>query len=878
MSTSILPRIAASALCLGAILTGLRGQFVYLPDTNFRAWMSNVAPGSVDSNGYLDTTHAALNIGGHLLHVDWPNSDLTGIEYLHVSDELYIEFVDTTGAAPLSAWPAAVSMGLYNLPWSTLPALPPGLLSLGFEHCMALTALPTLPAGLAALALIETPALAALPVLPNSLVMLRVMFDPLLSSLPALPGALEILALIDLPALGPLPVLPTGLLRLDLDRLPLLTTLQPLPPGLEVLRISDAPSLTGAITVPALVHTLVLSRLPQTAAIVNGSPVEELVLDSLLSVDLSGLVEYSYNTTTLRYLPNLTTVPVLGPDTVQTFIVDGLPLSAPPQLPVAHYLRLANMPAMTTLPPWPVDPYNCAHLTLDGMDGITQLPSLPLACIGLRLKDLPNLYCLPPLPNNLVDLFIEGSTPITCLPNDFDNNPGLLPMCGVLDSCDHLSTAITGRIFWDQNTNGTYDAGDMPFPFATVWSTPGTFGTGPDSTGMYWMGPVPGNYTVQAQWANPYVTAVNPTVHTGNIPTINAVDSLNDFAFQLTPGIQDLVVDVTPNVAVPGFMSNVWINVTNMGTTSVSGSVVFDFGTVQTWAGSTPPPDVLTIDQAIWNFSNLAMADALAMHVTLHTDSTVALGTPYTWTATADPVATDQTPLDNQRTVNDSVVAGFDPNDKHVLPTELTPAQVIAGERVTYTIRFQNTGTYLAQRVVLMDTLSGLLEWNSMVPVAASHEHTWYIHNGVLHVVFDNILLPDSTTNEPGSHGFFKFSMRPVSTLILGDAVENTANIYFDFNQPVITNAAVFSVSNTVGIAEEDAGLPQLYPNPATDQLTVLLPPPTTATVVEVLDALGRVVRTAVPVGPSAQMDVAALPAGVYHVRVAGQVVAFIKL
>ena len=165
-----------------------------------------------------------------------------------------------------------------------------------------------------------------------------------------------------------------------------------------------------------------------------------------------------------------------------------------------------------------------------------------------------------------------------------------------------------------------------------------------------------------------------------------------------------------------------------------------------------------------------------------------------------------------------------------------------------------------------------------MVPVAASHEHTWYIHNGVLHVVFDHIMLPDSTTNEPGSHGFFKFSMRPASTLVLGDAVENTANIYFDFNQPVITNAAVFSVSNTVGIAEEDAGLPQLYPNPATDQLTVLLPPPTTATVVEVLDALGRVVRTAVPVGPSAQMDVAALPAGVYHVRVAGQVVAFMKL
>ncbi|MBK6774823.1 MAG: T9SS type A sorting domain-containing protein [Flavobacteriales bacterium] len=201
-------------------------------------------------------------------------------------------------------------------------------------------------------------------------------------------------------------------------------------------------------------------------------------------------------------------------------------------------------------------------------------------------------------------------------------------------------------------------------------------------------------------------------------------------------------------------------------------------------------------------------------------------------------------------------VNGYDPNDKTVSPTELTPAEVSASERVTYTVRFQNTGTYQATRVVITDTLSSDLQWNTMHLIAASHAHTWYMENGVLFVVFDNINLPDSNANEPESHGFVKFSMKPVNTLMLGASVSNTANIYFDFNEPVITNAAVFTVDDNTATMEVALTHMQLSPNPVSDALTVIFAQPQQGALLEVVDVTGRVVLATVVSGTQAVLDV----------------------
>jgi len=56
---------------------------------------------------------------------------------------------------------------------------------------------------------------------------------------------------------------------------------------------------------------------------------------------------------------------------------------------------------------------------------------------------------------------------------------------------------------------------------------------------------------------------------------------------------------------------------------------------------------------------------------------------------------------------------------------------------------------------------------------------------------FENILLPDSTVNEPASHGFVQFRINQLTDNPIGTVIENTADIYFDLNKAIVTNTVM---------------------------------------------------------------------------------------
>jgi len=60
--------------------------------------------------------------------------------------------------------------------------------------------------------------------------------------------------------------------------------------------------------------------------------------------------------------------------------------------------------------------------------------------------------------------------------------------------------------------------------------------------------------------------------------------------------------------------------------------------------------------------------------------------------------------------------------------------------------------------------------------------------NNLLKFDFQDIFLPDSTTNFEGSQGYVMYAIRADSTIAEGTLIENTADIYFDLNPPIITN------------------------------------------------------------------------------------------
>jgi len=177
------------------------------------------------------------------------------------------------------------------------------------------------------------------------------------------------------------------------------------------------------------------------------------------------------------------------------------------------------------------------------------------------------------------------------------------------------------------------------------------------------------------------------------------------------------------------------------------------------------------------------------------------------------------------------IIDSFDPNDKMVSPIGITANHhVRAGTQLDYMIRFQNTGTDTAYKVVIKDTLSTYLDPSTIQWGLSSHPYTVSItgtETPVVEFTFNNINLPHSAANELASNGFVKFKATTYASLVNGIEVNNNANIYFDYNFPVLTNTAQVIISdfvipyvslNVVPFVVQNISV---YPNPTSGILVI---------------------------------------------------------
>ncbi len=175
-------------------------------------------------------------------------------------------------------------------------------------------------------------------------------------------------------------------------------------------------------------------------------------------------------------------------------------------------------------------------------------------------------------------------------------------------------------------------------------------------------------------------------------------------------------------------------------------------------------------------------------------------------------------------------IGSFDPNDKLAFPKGFSDDHLILPNiDIEYLIRFQNTGTDTAFRVVIRDTLSTWLDLESLQTGVASHDYQVQVYDdNVIQFTFDNILLPDSTTNELESHGFVKFQIAQKLDNPNGTQIFNSAGIYFDYNEPIITNQTFHLVGENflhgfLPTQTEDPNSAiqfRYYPNPFVSHIT----------------------------------------------------------
>lgn len=227
-------------------------------------------------------------------------------------------------------------------------------------------------------------------------------------------------------------------------------------------------------------------------------------------------------------------------------------------------------------------------------------------------------------------------------------------------------------------------------------------------------------------------------------------------------------------------------------------------------------------------------------------------------------------------------IGAYDPNDKQGFPIGYGAArQIEPGTDIEYLIRFQNTGTDTAFTVVIRDTLSAWLDPATVRPGASSHPYTFDFYGGSnLKFTFDNILLPDSNTNLAGSQGFVSFKIAQKPGVPLQTDILNSAAIFFDFNEPIITNTTIHR------IGKDFVTLSAWQPFRSGLELRVLPNPVAQSAVlelrgmeglqdwqVELRDALGRPVLTDTSNGDQWRFERGNLPAGLYllQVRANGQ-------
>lgn len=243
------------------------------------------------------------------------------------------------------------------------------------------------------------------------------------------------------------------------------------------------------------------------------------------------------------------------------------------------------------------------------------------------------------------------------------------------------------------------------------------------------------------------------------------------------------------------------------------------------------------------------------------------------------PGGVDDLPADDADPINDiycgQIMNGFDPNDKTVVPNGITEEHFVQpNQQMQYYIRFQNTGNDLAYNIVIRDTLDEDLNIFTVVPGVASHPYTFRIYGPrVLEWTFENINLPDSTSNEPESHGFVTFHVDQNYMLSAGTQITNSADIYFDFNDPVITNETwntIYygfpAVTETPILLTEDDLKILVYPNPAKETIHFVQEKKAAKTYT-VYDLQGKMIESGNLNGTDTEIQIHKLTKGMYLLK-----------
>ncbi|MCC6724101.1 MAG: T9SS type A sorting domain-containing protein [Saprospiraceae bacterium] len=440
---------------------------------------------------------------------------------------------------------------------------------------------------------------------------------------------------------------------------------------------------------------------------------------------------------------------------------------------------------------------------------------------------------------------------------------------------------VQGKIWFDENENCQYDAGELPLQGWLVKAN----GNGNQYVrssgfdGNFTIGLSPGDFTIKPVFPNNlWENSCAPQganvsfVGSGNTAQVEIPIS----AVTLCPL---LTVDLSTPLLRRCFENSYTVKICNEGTANAS-NVTVDVNLDPYFIYESSTATLLSQNGTVYTFAvgDIDKFDCKTFKITIKVSCEAELGHTHCMEATLSQAPCSEVPLAATKECQANI-GSFDPNDKRAFVAGLPEDEwVDPNTPLEYLIRFQNTGTDTAFTIVVEDQLSTWLDPATVRPGASSHPYTFEMtETGLMRFTFSDILLPDSNINEVASHGFVKFAVQQRANVPFGNYINNSAAIFFDFNEPVITNTVGLHIGDPTGTTERHQRYTVLaYPNPFENATTLTINGLDGERLgLRLFDARGVQLRQQTFLAPSVQLSREELLSGMYFFRIekAGEIV-----
>lgn len=385
------------------------------------------------------------------------------------------------------------------------------------------------------------------------------------------------------------------------------------------------------------------------------------------------------------------------------------------------------------------------------------------------------------------DFDLDGDEDLIMVAN-FDNT------VSIYENYLYSPSQIRGVVYIDADEDGERDSTEVGAPFVQVISDPTNSFSYVYGDGKYFLNldiSIEGMYEISTEPLSYWAITSDSLVYHVNVNDVFTFEDSIDFGIY-----PDTIVDEIGNKLTGGFPRcnsriNYWLNVNNLGTTFPSGLIHLELDENIEYHSAAIEPDSINGQNLYWHYDSLNYFDHHNFDIQVDLPGADFIGETFTSYLITTIDSTDGTVFTASDSLIQELVCAYDPNDKIAFPVGEDDLGYVPSstEELTYTIRFQNTGTDTAINVVIKDKLDINLKWETLQPLAWSDSmEVDILPSGYVFFTFPNIMLPDSNANEIESHGFVTFSISIKDDLILPVTIANNAQIYFDENPAINTN------------------------------------------------------------------------------------------